>query len=457
MTVRQIVVVLLALVCSAPNGFAQESTTGTETTVRTPVPGQTLQDAQPPSKPSLERMPTPMTPLGEAAVLHPNEAKAQYQRATELLNYPVSPPNPTTLPPGPAGTIPEAIQALRMAVQLSPEWVEPRLLLGETLLRVGDLDGALNEYRRILQGTPTEPRAYLGLAKGLMARQEWPGAQAALKEAVREDPTLVEAHYLLGAVQYSQGRLRAAMEAYRKTLWLKPAFPDAHHQLGLLLKLGHRDKEAVEEFRQAATGGVAEAQYFLGQAYRTGKGITPDPVQAIHWWIRATELGHAAAWSALRQLRRQARSAAAKTSGALFQAFTEYRASLWQGVPDLTPGGEEDSPGLALLNQGRGAEAVPMLIREAWGLSEAAHARLESLYEQGDSGGVAPFNPRILAFLEQCATEDVLTSKVTLARIYFHGLGVPKDHDKVKSLLRGLSKAERLRLWGQFSSEGPAQ
>jgi TPR repeat protein len=350
----------------------------------------------------------------------------------------------------------EAIQALRGAVQREPDWIAPRLLLAETLLRTGDLDGAVGEFRRLTQRGQREPRAHLGLAKGLMAKQAWADAHVELRAAIREDPTLAEAHYLLGAVLYSQGRLRGAIEAYRKTLWLKPTFPDAHHQLGVLLKLANRHKEAVIEFRLAAEGGVPDAQFFLGQAYRNGTGVPVDLTQVVHWWIRATEQGHSQAWSSLKQLRRIARAEnaapASKIAADIQQAFTNYRASLWQEVPDLAHSDENDSAGLALLTQGR-PEAVPLLIREAWSLSETAQAKLIELYAQGVPGSLPAFDARILRYLEFCATENRPDSKVELAHVYFLGLGVPKDPDRVKTLLKGLSKVERLRLLEEFANE----
>lgn len=461
MAVRQVVVLLLTIVLLGPTSWADDPPSEISSSTPSPDPGHAVQETAPPPTRSVGSTASRLDVLREAIRLHPKEATAYYELAIGLLTPLVDNHEPANFPPTPPSPLLDAIQALRTASQLAPEWVEPRLLLGETLFRAGDLDGALGEYRGLLQRGRSEPRAHLGLAKGLMAKQDWPAAQAELKETLREDPTLVEAHYLLGAVLYSQGRLRAAIETYRKTLWLRPELADAHHQLGLLLKLGNRDREAVEEFQKAAKGEVPEAQYFLGQAYRNGKGVAPDLVQTIHWWVRAVELGHAPAWSALKQLRRVARSSESKNppkaATDLLKAFTDYRASLWQEVPELARNAEEDSVGLALLSRGRGAEAIQMLIREAWGLSESAHDGLKDIYEHGVPGEVPAFDPRILTFLEQCAIEDVPASKITLARIYFLGLGVPKDQGKAKSLLKGLPKAERLRLWEQFSSEASPQ
>ena len=165
------------------------------------------------------------------------------------------------------------------------------------------------------------------------------------------------------------------------------------------------------------------------------------------------------ALAALKQLRRVARAnnspKTSKQAADLLKAFSDYRSSLWQDFPELSPGPEEASVGLTLLNLGRDSEALPVLIREAWALSESAQARLEGVYEQGTPGGMPAFDQRILRYLEQCATEDLPASRVTLARIYFRGLGVPKDDGKVKALLKSLPKAERAGLWESLSSEKP--
>lgn len=459
MAARGVVLVLLALFWPCAPSWAEDLPTGSPAPLAPATPDVSPQETNPASAPLSASAKSQTEGLREDARLHPNDAAAHYQLALGLLTPPSGDAAQPVLAPAPSASLLEPIQALRTTIRLKPEWIEPRLLLGETLFRAGDLDGALSEYTRVVHLRRPEPRAHLGLAKGLIAKQDWPAAQVALKEALREDPTLTEARYLLGSVLYSQGRLRASIDAYRKTLWLKPEFADAHHRLGLLLKLVNREQEAIEEFRLAAQGGVPEAQYFLGQAYRIGRGIAPDLVQAIHWWVRATELGHGQALAALKQLRRAARASnspkTSKQAADILKAFSDYRLFVWQEFPDLSHSPEVESVGLTLLNLGRDAEALPVLIREAWALSESAQARLEEVYEQGTPGGMPAFDQRILMYLEQCSTEDLPASRVTLARIYFRGLGVPKDDWKVKSLLKSLPKAERAGVWESLSSEEP--
>jgi TPR repeat protein len=52
--------------------------------------------------------------------------------------------------------------------------------------------------------------------------------------------------------------------------------------------------EAVKWFRKAAEQGHAKAQYFLGTMYETGsKGVPQDYAEALRWYRKAAEQGHA--------------------------------------------------------------------------------------------------------------------------------------------------------------------
>ena len=53
------------------------------------------------------------------------------------------------------------------------------------------------------------------------------------------------------------------------------------------------DKEAVKWFRKAAEGGHADAQNNLGVFYERGEGITQDYSEAVKWYRKAAESGDA--------------------------------------------------------------------------------------------------------------------------------------------------------------------
>jgi TPR repeat protein len=202
--------------------------------------------------------------------------------------------------------------------------------------------------------------------------------------------------------------------------------------------------------RAAAEAGVPRAQYFLGAALAAGSGSDRDLAGAVRWWIRAAERGVPQADAALAQLRLVAlgRARAAPGERAVAElAFREFRAGLWSEHPDVArPAiGAEDGVGAALVRDGRAAEALPVLLREAAALGEPAQRQLEALYEQG-LGDVAPYEPRILEYLQAAAAEGQLRPRLALARIYARGLGVPADVARATALLRATPHEEAQRL-----------
>jgi TPR repeat protein len=305
------------------------------------------------------------------------------------------------------GEMVAATVALREALRLKPDLAEARASLGLALYAMGDLDAAVEELRGLLRVRPDLAEARLTLAAALVARQDWPAARAELETALAASSDLLQAQYTLGVVRYAQGDLAGAIEAYRHVLAREPKAVDARYNLALILKLAHRDAEATPEFLAAAEAGLPRAQYFAGAAYATGVGVPRDLVAAIAWWTRAAEQGVAQAEEGLAQLRQSASGRARRSPAdrqAVEQAFGEYRARLWNDYPDLARQGDEPL-GAALLRQGRGREAVPVLIREAAALSEPAQRMLETLYDQGVEGQLPAHDARILAYLKSAAAE----------------------------------------------------
>lgn len=71
---------------------------------------------------------------------------------------------------------------------------DPQLLtvLGDGMAKIGDLDGAIANYRKAIRVRKTYYFAYLRLGQALMARKDWDNAEAALKPLLeQEDPELL--------------------------------------------------------------------------------------------------------------------------------------------------------------------------------------------------------------------------------------------------------------------------
>ncbi|WP_053378599.1 tetratricopeptide repeat protein [Nitrospira moscoviensis] len=333
---------------------------------------------------------------------------------------------------------------LRGAVRTSPDRADDRLKLAQVLFQIGDVDAALDECRAALRLAPESAKGHVQLGVILMTKQDWRHAAAALKEAVRLDPELAQAHYNLGTVQYSLGNPKAAVEAYRRALALQSSFPDARYRLALVLQVTAQHQEAARLMEEAAEGGVAQAQFFIGQAYRQGRGVEKDLVKAIAWWTKAAALGEARAAEALSQLRRKALSSDQRDRRAIQarEAFQRYREAIAGDDEDAIRHRADEPLETVLLKESRWIHGLGRLLSEAYALSEPAHERLARLYESGGDYGLVPFDRRILRCLETTATDGFMPAKKTLARIYGKGLGVPRNLHKAKDLLKGLPKQD---------------
>lgn len=350
---------------------------------------------------------------------------------------------PEPIPPKPADAVLELIE-LRNALRLAPDSADNRLKLAQALYNIGDLDAAVEECRMALKLESNNAKAYLQLGITQMAKQDGQAAAIALMEATMLDPGLVQAHYSLGSVQYTLGNFTAAAQSYRRALELQPNFLDARYRLALVLKLMNRHQEAVKLMEDAAIGGISQAQYFMGVAYRNGQGVEKDLPLAIRWWTKAIEFGQQRAAESLSQLRRQALlpDQPERRRNGIIEAFRQYRDGLWADYPDAARNDPNDSLGVTLLKDSEASDGVTILFAEAYALSEAAHNELVVLYETGLDTRLSQFDKRILTCLATTAADGFIPAKKALARIYGKGLGITPDLQKAKAMLKGLPKQE---------------
>ncbi len=72
---------------------------------------------------------------------------------------------------------------------------------------------------------------------------------------------------------------------------------EAQYRLGQIYKSGTSStpadpRRAISWFDKAAEAGMAEAQYSLGMMYELGQGVVADEARAAHWYRQAAEQGN---------------------------------------------------------------------------------------------------------------------------------------------------------------------
>jgi tetratricopeptide (TPR) repeat protein len=123
--------------------------------------------------------------------------------------------------------------------------------LGEYWFSQGQLDKAIDDYRKALQIRPNYDDALSNLGVALAVKGELDEAIARIRESIHYSPDKADAYYNLGNVFIMQHKLVEAASAYTEALRLKPDYPEAHNNLAnVLLTQGHRDA-AEQHYREA--------------------------------------------------------------------------------------------------------------------------------------------------------------------------------------------------------------
>jgi predicted O-linked N-acetylglucosamine transferase (SPINDLY family) len=156
--------------------------------------------------------------LRMAATLDPNLAAAWTKLGEALLTQ--------ALPR-------QAIGPLRRASELQPRTAHPARMLGDTLQSLGDLDGAMQAYRRAVAISPELLEAWLGLGHAQLKTERYAEAVESLERCARGAPTQALSRYDLGKALFELGRIEAARPHLQAALEL-PGSPIAGLALGTL-------------------------------------------------------------------------------------------------------------------------------------------------------------------------------------------------------------------------------
>lgn len=150
-----------------------------------------------------------------------------------------------------------AIDRLQKVVELDPQMMRAWDNLGLCYDYLGKYDEAVRHYRRAVtlnrQQPPPSPWPPLNLAITLISLNNLTEAESHLREALRYDARLAQAHYQLGQALEKQGREAEAVRSLSQAVTLDPVYPEPHYTLGRIYqRLGEAKKaaEAFETFRK---------------------------------------------------------------------------------------------------------------------------------------------------------------------------------------------------------------
>jgi len=206
--------------------------------------------------------------LLEAAVaLHPGDFWLQYHASTQSTDPHLAISHAAAalaLRPGSAevvnnlgvrlndlGEVDAALDAFRRALSLQPDMTAAWANLCGVLGTKGDLEGAIAAGRKAVALEPESAGAHNNLARALSRRGDLHGALAEYQEALRFAPTSARVRGNLCSVLLGLGDKESALAHARKACELEPEDARCQYQLGCVLTALGRNDEALVAYREA--------------------------------------------------------------------------------------------------------------------------------------------------------------------------------------------------------------
>jgi protein O-mannosyl-transferase len=182
------------------------------------------------------------------------------------------------------GQVDEAIDHYRKALDVKPDLAEAHYNLGNALASRGFVDDAIDHFQKAVKIKPDYVEAYINLGSALADRGQLDEAIAHYRNALEIQPNQAAAHYNLAMALARRGQINEAIDHFRTALEIKPDYTEAHNNLaiahnnlGLVLFDRGQVDEAIDHYRKAVeiTPDYVDAYFNLGLAL-VGRGQVND-------------------------------------------------------------------------------------------------------------------------------------------------------------------------------------
>jgi tetratricopeptide (TPR) repeat protein len=181
-----------------------------------------------------------------------------------------------------AGNIEGAIELYRKVLLIQPNDADTWGELGAHLDDIGDTEGAIKALRKAVTLEPKHTFAWINLGIVLQETGDVEGAIEAFREAIAVDGDYAESWYALGAALYESGDITSAIDAYRKVIAIGPVHTDAWCDLGIALDATGDYKGAIDAYRKAIEIKPDYADVWLNLSLALRKaGRVPEAAEAM--------------------------------------------------------------------------------------------------------------------------------------------------------------------------------
>jgi tetratricopeptide (TPR) repeat protein len=150
------------------------------------------------------------------------------------------------------GDYPAAEQALRKAIELSPNDPQSEALLGWALMLQEKYDDALTWFQKVLVRDPQNSLARINVGYICLKKKIFGEAVEHLSRAIRLDndkKATLYAHFYLGLVYLERDMFEDAQTFFQKTILLGPNLIEAYYELGRAYWFNGQQEEGLQAWR----------------------------------------------------------------------------------------------------------------------------------------------------------------------------------------------------------------
>jgi tetratricopeptide (TPR) repeat protein len=150
------------------------------------------------------------------------------------------------------GDYPAAEQALRKAIELSPNDPQSEALLGWALMLQEKYDDALTWFQKVLVRDPQNSLARINVGYICLKKRIFGEAVEHLSRAIRLDndkKATLYAHFYLGLVYLERDMFEDAQTFFQKTIVLGPNLIEAYYELGRAFWFNGQQEEGLQTWR----------------------------------------------------------------------------------------------------------------------------------------------------------------------------------------------------------------
>ncbi len=144
-----------------------------------------------------------------------------------------------------------AIEKIRKAVELKPDYEKAYFNWGITLNQLGKYQSAVKKLERAIELKVDYADAYLNLGYSLNELDKYEEAAYKFKIASELKPNLIEAYFNWGVSLIKLNKYEDAIKKLEKAIELKPDYSDAYLNLGISLNALDKYEDAIKNFKIA--------------------------------------------------------------------------------------------------------------------------------------------------------------------------------------------------------------